>query len=137
MILVDTNVWSELVRQRPDKRVVAWEQEHAEELWLSSVVVGEFLSGVEAMPQGTRKRLLGETYETILAIYADRLIGFDLPAARRYAAVLTFQEAAGRDPGTADTQIAATALAAGMALATRNTKHFAGLGLDLINPWEA
>ena len=137
MILVDTNVWSELVRQTPDARVLAWEEAHADRLWLSSVVVGEFLSGVAVLPAGRRKQMLGETYEAILTAYADRLIGFDLRAAHHYATVLAYQAAAGRDPGTADTQIAATALANGMALATRNTKHFLGLGLELINPWEA
>src|SRR5882757_5392927 len=136
MILVDTDVWSELVRQAPDKRVLAWEKDNSDRLWLSSVVIGEFLSGVAAMPDGRRKQSLAETYEEILHLYADRIVGFDLDAARCYAIVLAYQEAAGRSPGTADTQIAATALAMGMALGTRNTKHFAGLGLELINPWE-
>ena len=137
MILVDTNVWSELVRAAPDPVVVAWERANAERLWLSAVVVGEFLSGVAAMPEGRRKRTLSDTYDDVIATYQDRLAPFDLPAALRYAEVLTLQTQAGRDPGTADTQIAATALARGMMLATRNTKDFAGLGLMLIDPWEA
>lgn len=137
MILVDTNVWSELVRPTPDPRVMAWEERHSEQLWLSTVVVAEFLSGVEMMPDGRRKSALRETYDAILTQYADRVIGFDLPAAQNYAHILARQLASGRDPGTADTQIAATALTARLALATRNTKHFAGLGIDLIDPWSA
>jgi hypothetical protein len=101
------------------------------------VVIGEFLSGVEMMPAGRRKDALFATYGNILAAYADRIAPFDLAAARHYARVLAYQERAGRDPGTADTQIAATALANGFALATRNTKHFEGLGIDLIDPWTA
>jgi toxin FitB len=137
MILVDTNVWSELVRPAPDPNVVAWEARNADLLWLSSVVVGEFLSGVEMMPEGRRKLVLRDTCQTIIAVYAHRVASFDLAAGLRYAVVLAYQEGAGRAPGTADTQIAATALAQGMALATRNVKHFGGLGLTLIDPWSA
>jgi toxin FitB len=137
MILVDTNIWSELVRPLPEPRVVAWEAANAEELWLSSVVVGEFLSGVEMMPEGRRKQRLRATYEEVIEIYAERIVGFDLAAALLYAEVLAEQERRGRNPGTADTQIAATALALDMALATRNTRHLQGLGIDLIDPWTA
>lgn len=137
MILVDTNVWSELVKAEPFHAVREWESANAERLWLSTVVIGEFLSGVELMPDGKRKRALELAYEEVIALYSDRIAPFDLAAARHYATVLAFQEQAGRDPGTADTQIAATALSRGLALATRNTKHFEGLGLQLIDPWVA
>lgn len=135
MILVDTNVWSELVKPAPEPRVVDWEAAHAERLWLSTVVIGEFLSGVALMPNGQRKGALQAAYDEVLATYQDRVIGFELEAAFRYASVLAEQERAGRNPGTADTQIAAKALAHGMKLATRNVKHFAGLGVELIDPW--
>ena len=95
------------------------------------------MSGVAAMPEGRRKRSLQATYDAVIDLYHDRMAPFDLEAALRYAEVLTLQTQAGRDPGTADTQIAATALARGMILATRNTKDFSGLGLDLIDPWQA
>ena len=137
MILVDTNVWSELVRPEPDPHVVAWEAKNAARLWLSSVVIGEFLSGVELMPEGRRKTALRETYAEVIELYRDRIAPFELADSQRYAEVLAKQERAGRNPGTADTQIAATALARGMQLASRNTKHFAGLGLKLIDPWRA
>lgn len=137
MILVDTNVWSEAFRAQPDLVVQAWARQTAERLWLSTVVIGELLSGVEMMPAGRKRSRLEEGYAELIGTYSDRIIGFDLAAARHYAAVLAKQEKAGRDPGTADTQIAATALARGMRLATRNVKHFAGLGLELIDPWKA
>jgi len=135
LILVDTNVWSELVKPHPDAHVMAWEERHAERLWLSTIVIGEFLSGVELMPDGRRRNALRAAYQDILRAYAHRIAPFDLQAALRYASVLAHQEAAGRAPGTADTQIAASALTRGMALATRNTRHFEGLGLDLLDPW--
>ena len=137
MILVDTNVWSELVRPTPDPNVILWEAHHADRLWLSTVVIGEFLSGAEVMPEGRRKHALQALYEEILGVHQDRIAPFDLAAARHYATVLAYQERCGRNPGTADTQIAATALALGMGLATRNTRHFEGLGLTLIDPWTA
>jgi len=135
MILVDTNVWSELTRPEPDARVVAWERANAPLLQLSVVVVGELLSGAHLLPEGKRKHAFLETYETLLATHGDRLVPFDLAAARLYGEVVAFQERAGRNPGTADSQIAASALSRGMALATRNTKHFDGLGLRLVDPW--
>ena len=136
MILVDTNVWSELTRQHPDPAVQEWERAHADRLWLSTVVIGELLSGAHMLPEGRRKQAFLAGYDELIAIHFDRIAIFDLAAAREYGPVLSYQERAGRKPGTADTQIAATALARGMILATRNTKHFAGLGLQLINPWE-
>ncbi|WP_174278992.1 type II toxin-antitoxin system VapC family toxin [Sphingomonas bacterium] len=135
MILVDTNVWSEAFRSLPDPSVRGWARDHSDQLWLSTVVVGELLSGVELMPIGRKRLTLAEGYSALIEQYRDRVLPFDLDAARVYATVLASQERAGRNPGTADTQIAATALSRGLALATRNTKHFAGLGLQLINPW--
>ena len=137
MILVDTNVWSELTRPDPDRRVTAWEAAHAPRLWLATVVIGELLSGAYLLPEGKRRQAFLDGYDELIAVHADRIVPFDLAAARRYGPVLAAQERAGRAPGTADTQIAAMALAQGMALATRNTKHFDGLGLTLIDPWTA
>jgi hypothetical protein len=137
MILVDTNVWSEAFRPLPDAAVKAWARRNAERLWLSTVVIGELLSGVELMPSGQKRSALEQGYAELLQNYVDRIAPFDLAAARYYASTLAWQEHAGRNPGTADTQIAATALARGMPLATRNTKHFEGLGLELIDPWQA
>ena len=137
MILVDTNVWSELVKAVPDPNVRAWETQNADQLWLATTVVGEFLSGIALMPEGKRKAALLETYEQILEVHHDRLAEFDLQAARHYANVIAFLEKAGRNPKTADAQIAATALSNDMMLATRNLKDFEGLGIGLINPWDA
>ncbi|NIJ06829.1 hypothetical protein FHS31_000411 [Sphingomonas vulcanisoli] len=135
MILVDTNVWSEAFRPEPDPSVVEWARTAADQLYLSTVVIGELLSGAELLPEGKRKQALLGGYAELIATYRERIAPFDLDAARFYGTVLAQQERAGRNPGTADTQIAATALARGMRLATRNVKHFAGLGIELIDPW--
>lgn len=135
MILVDTNVWSEAFRPSPDDHVRDWASANADHLWLSTVVLGELLSGAELLPDGQRKSSLQAKYRDLIAAYSDRIADFDLDASRHYAVVLANQARAGRNPGTADTQIAATALSLGMTLATRNTKHFEGLGIRLIDPW--
>ena len=137
MILVDTNVWSELVKADPDPRVRAWETENADQLWLAATVVGEFLSGVALMPEGKRKDALLAIYEQILEVHYDRFVEFDLDAARHYADMVAFLEKSGRNPKTADAQIAATARSLGMIVATRNVKDFEGLGIELINPWDS
>lgn len=136
MILVDANVWSELLRAEPSGAVRSWEKRHADILWLSTVVIGELLSGAHLLPDGQRRnRFLGD-YDVLIHAHSDRIAPFDLAASRRYGEVLAMQAKAGRNPGTADTQIAATALSNGMALATRNVRHFGGLGLKLIDPWQ-
>ncbi|UAJ09425.1 type II toxin-antitoxin system VapC family toxin [Polymorphobacter megasporae] len=135
MILVDTNVWSELTRAIPDPAVLVWEAANADRLWLATVVIGELLSGAHLLPEGKRKQAFLANYDELIAAHADRIVPFDLAASLHYGPVLAAQERAGQAPGTADTQIAAIALAYGMLLATRNTKHFEGLGLALIDPW--
>jgi predicted nucleic acid-binding protein len=137
MILVDTNVWSEAFRPAPNEHVRSWAWSNADMLWLSTVVIGELLSGTELLPDGRRKQSLQASYAELIASHEDRIVPFDLDASWHYAAVLANQVRAGRNPGTADTQIAATALSRGLKLATRNTRHFEGLGIDLIDPWAA
>ena len=136
MILVDTNVWSEAFRPLPARQVAEWADRNSESLWLSTVVIGELLSGAHQLPEGKRKAVFLSAYGALIADHSDRIAEFDLAAALNYGPILAFQTKAGRDPGAADTQIAATALARGMKLATRNVKHFEGLGIELIDPWE-
>ena len=137
MILVDTNVWSEAFRSKPYNQVERWAVENADRLYLSTVVTGELFSGAHMLPEGKRKQAFLEGYEQLIEQNLDRIAIFDLEAARLYGQILAYLEKAGRNPTTADAQIAATAKSRGMALATRNVRDFEGLGIDLINPWEA
>lgn len=136
MILVDTNVWSELTRPEPDPNVRSWEKAQAPRLWLATVVVGELLSGAHMLPDGKRKEAFLEGYDLLIEAHSDRILDFDLAASRLYGSVVARQFRAGRDPGTVDSQLAAMALAGRMGLATRNVKHFEGLGIELIDPWK-
>ena len=138
MIVLDTNVVSEMMRPAPDPSVLNWlNTQIAGELWLNSVVVSELLFSIARLPAGARKRQLAETFAAMLEQdFAGRILPFDLEAAVIYAELAAGCEAKGRPVEMADAQIAAICLAQGAKLATRNLKHFEGLGLVLVNPWD-
>jgi predicted nucleic acid-binding protein len=102
MILVDTNVWSELTRAKPDPAVRLWESANASRLWLATVVIGELLSGAQLLPEGKRRQAFLEGYDELIDVHADRIISFDLVAARLYGGIVARQMRAGRNPGTAE-----------------------------------
>ena len=137
MIVLDTNVVSEMMRPAPDSSVLNWlNTQVAGELWLNSVVVSELLFGIARLPAGARKRQLAETFAAMLEQdFAGRILPFDLEAAVIYAELVAACEAKGRPVEMADAQIAAICLAQGAKLATRNLKHFEGWGLVLLDPW--
>ena len=133
---------SEMMRPAPDSSVLNWlNTQVAEELWLNSVVVSELLFGITRLPAGARKRQLADTFSAMLSEdFAGRILPFDLEAAVIYAELAAGGEAKceakGRPVAMADAQIAAICLAQGAKLASRNLKHFEGLGLVLVNPWD-
>ena len=137
MIVLDTHVVSEIMRPAPDSNVLSWlNMQVAEELWLNSVVVSELLFGITRLPTGARKQQLADTFSAMLSEdFAGRILAFDLEAAVIYAELAAGGEAKGRPLAMAEGQIAAICLAQGAKLATRNLKHFEGLGLVLVNPW--
>ena len=126
------------MRPAPDPTVLNWlNAQVAEELWLNSIVVSELLFGIARLPGGARKRQLANTFAAMLEQdFAGRILSFDLEAAVIYAELAAGCEAKGRPVEMADAQIAAICLAQGAQLATRNLKHFDGLGLLLLNPWD-
>jgi predicted nucleic acid-binding protein len=138
-MVLDTNVVSELMRPEPDAAVLAWLNEQAADtLWLNSVVVSELLYGVARLPDGKRRAQLALAVQAMLAEdFSGRVLPFDLEAAVVYADLVAMRERQGQPVDVADAQIAAICLAHGASLATRNTKHFDGLGLMLLNPWAA
>ena len=137
MIVLDTNVVSKMMRPAPDASVLNWlNTQVAEELWLNSVVVSELLFGIARLPAGARKRQLTYAFAAMLSEdFAGRILPFDLEAAVIYAELAAGGAAKGRPVAMADAQIAAICLAQGAKLATRNLKHFEGLGMVLVNPW--
>jgi predicted nucleic acid-binding protein len=139
MILLDTNVISELMKPRPEPAVSRWlEGIPRDECWTSSVVVAELLSGIESMPSGRRQRALREAVEGMIAEdFSGRIFSFDLDSARRYGQILSARQRIGRPISQMDAQIAAIAQAHKATLATRNTCDFEDCGIELVNPWRA
>jgi predicted nucleic acid-binding protein len=137
MIVLDTNVLSELMRARPDTGVLAWlDAQEADTLLVSAVTVAELMYGIERLPQGKRRAgLLLAACMILDEDFEGRVLPFDGAAAARYAVMAAQRERAGSPIGMADCQIAAICLSTSATLATRNTKDFQDLGLPLIDPW--
>jgi hypothetical protein len=137
MIVLDTNVISEVLRPVPDEQVMAWMRAmKRSELWTCSIVLAELYAGVELMPAGKRKQTLREKMDQLVSlIFAEKVLGFDGSAARKYGEIFAARQRLGRPIQEIDAQIAAIAAVHGAALATRNIPDFKGCGVRLINPW--
>jgi predicted nucleic acid-binding protein len=143
MILIDTNVISELWKAEPHPDVLAWiDAQSVETLYLSAVTVAELRFGVATMPEGKRRMIYQERLENeVLPIFAGRVLPFDLDASQAYADLMARAKAGGKAGGKAigkaDGYIAATATACGFMVATRDISPFEAAGLKFVNPWEA
>ncbi|MDF1479596.1 type II toxin-antitoxin system VapC family toxin [Leifsonia sp. H3M29-4] len=133
MILLDTNVLSEPLRQRPDAAVLSWLAVHPEAA-ITAITVGELLVGVGRLPAGARRESLATAIDR--AIGRADVLDYDEAAARAYARIQEQRRGAGHPLAVEDGMIAAICLANDAALATRNTRDFEGLGVELIDPWE-
>jgi hypothetical protein len=137
MILIDTNVVSELMRHVPAPAVLAWfAGQDASSLYLSAVGEAELRRGAAILPVGKRRdRLIAEIDAMITEDFAARVLPFDSAAAVAFAAIYLDRRTAGRPISFPDCQIAATARAHGAAMATRNVADFADCGVKVIDPW--
>lgn len=139
MILLDTNVVSDPLRQSPETRVIEWiDAQPLETLYLSAITVAELRAGVALLPPGKRQAGLRESLEKrILPLFAGRILPFDLICTQAYAALIANARADGLAIAAADGYIAAIAAANGFSVATRDTGPFEAAGVAVINPWEA
>ncbi len=139
MILLDTSVMYEPLRQAPEPRVIEWIDAQAmETLFLSSITVAELRAGVALLPAGNRRAGLQESLEKrVLPLFAGRVLPFDLACTPAYAALMSKARNAGLAIAMADGYIAAIAAANGFAVATRDTGPFEAAGVTIINPWQA
>ncbi len=139
MILLDTNVLSELMRSKPDPRVLAWvDAQPANQLVICAITVAEILYGIARMPDGKRKQgLLDMASAMFDEDFAGNILPFDADAAVHYAEIAAESEARGRVVEMADAQIAAIGRLHDAIVATRNTRHFESLGVGLVDPWTA
>ena len=137
MIILDTNVLSELMRSAPEPAVVAWlDEQAAESVWLTSITVLEVRMGLALLASGKRRGALEDSFEQLLAQELEhRVLPFDAEAAAQAAVLGAARERAGRVVDMRDTQIAGIAMARRATLATRNLKHFDDLSTPVFNPW--
>ena len=137
MIVLDTNVVSEAMKPEPHLSVRAWLNDQAgETLYLSSVTLAELLFGIAALPAGKRKDMLALTLDGLMGLFRDRVLSFDIDAARRYADLAVTAKTRGRGFPTADGYIAAIAVSRGFIVASRDTAPYEAAGVSAINPWE-
>ena len=139
MIVLDTNVISEVFRPQPHAQVVAWLESLTGDVAITAVTLAELLAGVRRLPDGRRRTVLSAGIDAALQPYRETrsVLAFDGDAADHYADVLVAREKAGLPISTADAQIAAICRAHSASCATRNTKDFAGTGVELVDPWTA
>lgn len=138
MIVLDTNVVSELMRSTPDGRVVSWMTDQPpDELCTTAVTIAEIRYGLERLPKGRRRDGLRAAAREVFGAFAGMVLPFDSAAAGEYAQVVVRRDAAGLLISGFDAQIAAICLSRGARLATRNTHDFSGLDLPIHDPWSA
>lgn len=137
MIVLDTPIVSELMRDRPLADVLGWlDEQPTRALFVTSVTEAEVLTGIAILPEGRRKRALADAAARAFGgLLSGRVLPFDSAAAQAYSVIAAARRAAGRPISQSDGQIAAIARSRSMAIATRNVRDFEDMGIDLIDPW--
>ncbi|HEV2975947.1 MAG TPA: type II toxin-antitoxin system VapC family toxin [Solirubrobacteraceae bacterium] len=138
MILLDTNVLSALMQREPDQTVVAWlDEQPSETVWTTAITVFEVRMGLELLTKGRRRSQLEQEFDRLLIEDFDgRVQLFDRAAADAAGTIAASRQRAGRTVEIRDVQIAGIASSRKATLATRNVRHFEGLGVRLVNPWK-
>lgn len=138
MIVLDTNVVSEIYRRLPNGSVIAWlDAQPIDSLHICTPVLAELRFGAERLDDGKRKDQLRATIDRLeYEVYRDRILVFDAASAMVYGRIAAARRKSGQTMQQMDALIAAIALANSASLATRNKRDFAVLGLDVINPFE-
>ena len=137
MIVLDTNVVSELMRPRPEPAVVDWvDHQTADDLAITALTAAELRAGVALLEPGRRQRDIYRRVEDLLGgTFAGRVLAFGVDSTAGYASIVAGRRRAGRPISAFDAQIAAICAEHKSSLATRNLDDFSGIGLQLINPW--
>ena len=137
MIVLDTNVVSELMRESPQQAVVDWfDAQYTTSLSITAITQAEILTGIELLPDGRRKNNLFQLADYFFtSIFIGRVFVFDSKAASAYAEIFAQRQALGRPISQADCQITAIARSCEAPIATRNVTDFEGIEVELIDPW--
>jgi hypothetical protein len=138
MIVLDTNVISEIMLPAPDARVLRWlDKQPPQSIWITTVTLYEIRFGLQSMPAGKKQTALLALFERWLAEVAQyRIASFDQAAAQQAANLGAALKLKGRPRDARDTMIAGIVLASHATLATRNTEHFDDIAKSVVNPWE-
>ena len=138
MIIIDTNVISELWKAEPNSAVLTWiDLQTVETLYMSAITVAELRFGLATMPEGKRRTIYQERLEKeVLPLFAGRVLSFDLDTSKAYSDLMARARMVGKAIAKADGYIAATAYKFGFIVATRDTSPFEAAGLKVVNPWE-
>ena len=136
MIILDTNVLSELMLKIPDPGVLDWlDQQPRASIWTTSVTVLEVRFGIQILEHSRRRAALGEAFEQLLARMGHRIAAFDAAAADHAGDLMAARHKKGRPGEFRDTMIAGIVIAQHATLATRNVEHFKDAAIPLVNPW--
>ena len=137
MIVLDTNVLAEPLRLSPALKCISWLNEQAAEtLYITTITYAELWAGILRLPEGKRKKELATRIASVLDLFKQRTLSFDVSAAQQLGPIVARTLKAGRAAQAPDAYIAACAAAHGFAIATRNTKHFEHAGVAVVNPWQ-
>lgn len=138
MILLDTNVLSELMKANPNEAVQTWiDEQSGNILYISAITRAEIELGIALLPDGRRKRQISLAAQEAFKLFDERCLSFNVPAATHYAQIVAHRTRIGRQISVEDAQIAAIAIANGLQLATRNDKDFQEIdSLQIFNPWQ-
>jgi toxin FitB len=139
MIVLDTNVLSEVLRPAPEQRVLAWlEDQSRSALFTTTVTRGEIFYGLRLLPAGARRQHLWDATQIIFNDdFAGRVLSFDNDAADAYAHIAASRRSQGKPISQFDAMIAAVVRSRGAVLATRNVKDFVDCGIEIVDPWSA
>lgn len=139
MIVLDTNVLSEVLRPVPEAKVLEWLQgQPPAGLFVTAVTRGEILYGIRLLSDGKRREGLWQAAQAIFnEDFAGKILSFDSDAADSFAEIAASRREVGRPVSQFDAMIAAMARSRGASLATRNEKDFEGCGITVLNPWFA
>ncbi len=134
--LLDTCILSETIKPTPDARVVAWlSEQNEEELFISTISVGELRKGIERLPAGSKKHHLLIWLSRLLEMYSTRFLDFDPECAMSWGSLCAEAKQEGHPLPVLDSMLAATALRFGCTLVTRNTRDYEGTPARVLNPW--
>lgn len=138
MIILDTNVISELMRENPEPKVRTWlSRQKPANLAITSIGIAEIQRGLKRLPEGRRRSYLEASFSAFISeAFEGRILSFDEYAAYVYGDIAAKREKEGFNTDAVDLMIAAIVKSAEASLATRNIKDFEGCDISIINPWK-